>query len=233
MWEKRWLQTGKKPPQNPNLVRGIPGVSSLTRRWGQKRFNEKRLSARNKFLKLETVSHRRFLLVSLQKSAGLHSSRLCFPRPHSYGCFRFIFFFSWDTRNHTKYDNNNFFPPHTYYKKFLDWAKTKWKLVWVCVLTSLDLSMGLCNRPFWKSLLLSPPVCTFSPEAAFPFIISQSLNSKSLSVLWLLVSMSEHSPGQPQVMFRLSGQFIFLGTSSLKRHFTLSHVLGDFSLIAR
>lgn len=33
--------------------------------------------------------------------------------------------------------------------------------------------MGLCNRLLWKFLLLSPPVCTFSPEAAFLFIISQ------------------------------------------------------------
>lgn len=59
----------------------MPGVSSLTRRWGQRRFNGKHLSARNKILRLETASHRGFLLVSLQKNAGLHSSSICFTDP--------------------------------------------------------------------------------------------------------------------------------------------------------
>lgn len=86
MWEKRWLQTAEKPSRDPNPVRGIPGVSSLTRRWGQRRFNEKHLSARNKILRFETASHRGFLRASLQKNADLHISSLCFPRPHSYGC---------------------------------------------------------------------------------------------------------------------------------------------------
>lgn len=134
--------------------------------------------------------------------------------------------------NHTKCNNNNFFPLHTYCNKCLDWAKTKWKLVWVCVLTSLDRSVGLCNRPLWKSLLLSPPVWTFSPEATFPFIIfQQQVRAFLFCGFWfpcqnsLLVSSSWCSG------FLVNSSF--LGISSLERHFTLTHILRDFSLIRR
>lgn len=40
-----------------------------------------------------------------------------------------------------------------------------------CFHTSLDLFVGLCERPIWKSLLFSPLVC-ISSVAVFPFIIS-------------------------------------------------------------
>lgn len=75
------------------------------------------------------------------------------------------------TPNHTKCNNKNFFPLHTYCNKCLDWAKTKWKLVWVCVLTSLDRSVGLFRNPCYFHLLSGHSLLRL-------LFLSSSFNSK-------------------------------------------------------
>lgn len=66
--------------------------------------------------------------------------------------------------------------------------------------TSLDLPVGLHKIPFWKSLLLSLPVCAFSPVAVFPFIIS---HQQVRAFLFPYFCHVRTPPGQLQLVGRL------------------------------
>lgn len=113
------------------------------------------------------------------------------------------------------------------------WIEAKWNENWREFLFPY-LSGPFCGIT-WKAYLEIPAIFTSCLHfLLWLFFLSSSLTGKWEPFCFVASGFHVRMPaGQPQLMVRLSGQFISLGTCPLERYFTLSGILGDFSLIRR